>query len=256
VTARLGGRVAVVTGGAQGIGRAIVERFLEDGALVALVDVDRDAAAEAASALAAGDRLLTLICDVTSEREVTEAVQTTIDTFGGLDILVNNAGMNWYGDATTMTEDEWDRFFDLDLKASWLCAKHALPALERSGRGSIVNISSLHGLMTIKGFFPYAAAKSAILGLTRSLALEYGGSNVRANAVCPGYVRTRLVQEWLDRQDDPGVEARVIELQPLGRIGEPGEVASLVSFLASDESSYMTGAVISIDGGLGARFAT
>jgi NAD(P)-dependent dehydrogenase (short-subunit alcohol dehydrogenase family) len=110
--------------------------------------------------------------------------------------------------------------------------------------------------MTIKGFFPYAAAKSAVLGLTRSLALEYGGSNVRANAVCPGYVRTRLVQEWLDRQDDPGVEARVIELQPLGRIGEPSEVASLVSFLASDESSYMTGAVISIDGGLGARFAT
>ena len=253
---RLAGRVAFVTGGAQGIGRAIVERFLEEGALVALVDVDQVAAAETVAALGSTDRLVSLTCDVTSEREVQDAVATTIERFGGLDILINNAGINAYGEATTMTEGDWDRLFDVDLKASWLCAKHALPALEASGRGSIVNIASIHALMTTKGFFPYAAAKSAVLGLTRSLALDYGTSNVRANAVCPGYVRTRLVQEWLDLQDDPGVEARVIEQQPLGRIGEPAEVASLVAFLASDESSYMTGAVISIDGGLSARFAT
>ncbi len=221
-----------------------------------LVDIDQVAAAETVSALGSKDCLLSLGCDVTSEREVQDAVATTIERFGGLDILINNAGMNAYGDATTMTEGDWNRLFDVDLKASWLCAKHALPALGASGRGSIVNIASIHALMTIKGFFPYAAAKSAILGLTRSLALDYGTSNVRANAVCPGYVRTRLVQEWFDLQDDPGVEARVIEQQPLGRIGEPAEVASLVAFLASDESSYMTGAVISIDGGLSARFAT
>jgi NAD(P)-dependent dehydrogenase (short-subunit alcohol dehydrogenase family) len=253
---RLAGRVAFVTGGAQGIGRAIVERFLEEGALVALVDVDQVAAAETVVALGSTDRLVSLTCDVTSEHGVRDAVEATIERFGGLDILINNAGINAYGEATTMTEGEWDRLFDVDLKASWLCAKHALPALETSGRGSIVNIASIHALMTIKGFFPYAAAKSAVLGLTRSLALDYGTSNVRANAVCPGYVRTRLVQEWLDLQDDPGVEARVIAQQPLGRIGEPAEVASLVAFLASDESSYMTGAVISIDGGLSARFAT
>jgi NAD(P)-dependent dehydrogenase (short-subunit alcohol dehydrogenase family) len=253
---RLAGRVAFVTGGAQGIGRAIVERFLAEGAQVALVDIDQIAAAETIAALGPNDYLLSLMCDVTSEREVQDAVATTIERFGGLDILINNAGMNAYGDATTMTEGDWNRLFDVDLKASWLCAKHALPALAASGRGSIVNIASIHALMTIKGFFPYAAAKSAILGLTRSLALDYGTSNVRANAVCPGYVRTRLVQEWFDLQDDPGVEARVIEQQPLGRIGEPAEVASLVAFLASDESSYMTGAVISIDGGLSARFAT
>ncbi|MDX6400453.1 MAG: hypothetical protein QOF27_1059 [Gaiellaceae bacterium] len=253
---RLSGRIAFVTGGAQGIGRAIVEQFLGEGARVVLVDIDQVAAAETVSALGSKDCLLSLRCDVTSEREVQDAVATTIERFGGLDILINNAGMNAYGDATTMTEGDWNRLFDVDLKASWLCAKHALPALGASGRGSIVNIASIHALMTIKGFFPYAAAKSAILGLTRSLALDYGTSNVRANAVCPGYVRTRLVQEWFDLQDDPGVEARVIEQQPLGRIGEPAEVASLVAFLASDESSYMTGAVISIDGGLSARFAT
>jgi NAD(P)-dependent dehydrogenase (short-subunit alcohol dehydrogenase family) len=253
---RLAGRVAFVTGGGQGIGRAIVERFLEEGALVALADIDATAIAETLAAIGDNDRLISLPCDVSSEAAVREAVERTVEHFGGLDILVNNAGRNSYGDAKTMTEDEWDSLFDVDLKASWLCAKHALPALETSGRGSIVNVSSLHGLMTIKGFFPYAAAKSGLLGLTRSLALEYGASNVRVNAICPGYVRTRLVQEWLDLQDDPGVEQRVLELQPLGRIGEPGEIASLVAFLASDESSYITGAVISIDGGLGARFAT
>jgi NAD(P)-dependent dehydrogenase (short-subunit alcohol dehydrogenase family) len=253
---RLAGRVAFVTGGAQGIGRAIVERFLAEGALVALVDVDQVAAAETVVALGSTGRLVALTCDVTSEHGVRDAVEATIGQFGGLDILINNAGINSYGEATTMTEGEWDRLFDVDLKASWLCAKHTLPALETSGRGSIVNIASIHALMTTKGFFPYAAAKSAVLGLTRSLALDYGTSNVRANAVCPGYVRTRLMQDWLDLQDDPGVEARVIEQQPLGRIGEPAEVASLVAFLASDESSYITGAVISIDGGLSARFAT
>jgi NAD(P)-dependent dehydrogenase (short-subunit alcohol dehydrogenase family) len=253
---RLAGRVAFVTGGAQGIGRAIVERFLEQGALVALADVDATAAAETLAAIGDNDRLISLTCDVSSEPVVQEAVERTVEHFGGLDILVNNAGRNSYGDAKTMSEDDWDRLFDVDLKASWLCAKHALPALELSGRGSIVNVSSIHGLMTIKGFFPYAAAKSGLLGLTRSLALEYGASNVRANAICPGYVRTRLVQEWFDLQDDAGVEQRVLDLQPLGRIGEPAEVANLVAFLASDESSYITGAVISIDGGLGARFAT
>jgi NAD(P)-dependent dehydrogenase (short-subunit alcohol dehydrogenase family) len=253
---RLAGRVAFVTGGAQGIGRATVEQFLEEGALVALVDVDAAAAAETLAAIGANDRLISLTCDVSSEPAVKGAVERTVEHFGGLDILVNNAGRNSYGDAKTMTEDEWDGLFDIDLKASWLCAKHALPALELSGRGSIINVSSLHGLLTIKGFFPYAAAKSGLLGLTRSLALEYGASNVRANAICPGYVRTRLVQEWFDLQDDPGVERRVIDQQPLGRIGEPAEIARLIAFLASDESSYITGAAISIDGGLGARFAT
>jgi NAD(P)-dependent dehydrogenase (short-subunit alcohol dehydrogenase family) len=252
---RLDGRVAVVTGGAQGIGRAIVERFLEEGARVALLDVDRGTADATVAAIGAGDRLVSHACDVTSEAEVRVAVGATIERFGGLDILVNNAGMNRYGDPTTMTVDEWDRFFDLDLKAAWLCAKHALPALEASGHGSIVNISSIHGLMTIKGFFPYAAAKSGMLGLTRTLALEYGTRHVRVNSVCPGYVRTRLVQEWLDLQPD-GVEERVIEQQPVGRIGEPAEIALPVAFLASDESSYITGATISIDGGLSARFAT
>jgi NAD(P)-dependent dehydrogenase (short-subunit alcohol dehydrogenase family) len=252
----LAGRAAFVTGGAQGIGRAIVERLIAEGARVAFVDVDEAEAAHAVAGIGAGDRVLFVPCDVTSEAAVEAAISATLARFGSLDVLVNNAGVNSYGDATSMTEADWDRVFSVDLKAAWLCAKHALPALIASGHGAIVNISSIHATLTIPGMFPYGAAKAGLLGLTRSLALDYGPRNVRVNAVCPGYVRTRLVQEWLDMQDDPAIEQRIAELQPLGRIGEPAEVASLVAYLASDEASYLTGATFSIDGGMGARFAT
>jgi NAD(P)-dependent dehydrogenase (short-subunit alcohol dehydrogenase family) len=252
----LAGRAAFVTGGAQGIGRAIVERLLAEGARVAFVDIDEPEAARAVAEIGVGDRILFAPCDVRSEDEVEAAISATVARFGSLDVLVNNAGVNSYGDATSMTEADWDRVFSVDLKAAWLCAKHALPSLIASGHGAIVNISSIHATLTIPGMFPYGAAKAGLLGLTRSLALDYGPRNVRVNAVCPGYVRTRLVQEWLDLQDDPAIEERIVELQPLGRIGEPAEVASLVTYLASDEAGYLTGATFSIDGGMGARFAT
>jgi NAD(P)-dependent dehydrogenase (short-subunit alcohol dehydrogenase family) len=197
-----------------------------------------------------------LRCDVSAEHEVQTAIGDAVAHLGGLHVLVNNAGINSYDDATTMTEADWDRVFAVDLKAAWLCAKHALPALVGSGHGAIVNISSIHANLTIPGMFPYGAAKAGLLGLTRSLALDYGPRNVRVNAVCPGYVRTWLVEDWLELQDDPSIEGRIVDLQPLRRIGEPAEVASLVAYLASDEASYITGATLAIDGGLSARFAT
>jgi NAD(P)-dependent dehydrogenase (short-subunit alcohol dehydrogenase family) len=252
----LGDRAAFVTGGAQGIGRAIVERLLAEGARVAFVDVDEAAGARAVAEIGAGERLVFTSCDVQSEDEVKAAIAGAIARFDHLDVLVNNAGINSYGDATTMAEDDWDRVFAVDLKAAWLCTKHALPALISSGHGAIVNISSIHATLTIPGFFPYGAAKAGLLGLTRSLALDYGPRNVRVNAVSPGYIRTRLTQEWLDLQDDPSLEERVLALQPLGRIGDPADVASLVAYLASDEAGYISGATFAIDGGLGARFAT
>ena len=171
-------------------------------------------------------------------------------------MLVNNAGINSYVDATTMTEADWDRVFAVDLKAAWLCAKHALPALVASGHGAIVNISSIHANLTIPGMFPYGAAKAGLLGLSAEPRPRLRAENVRVNAVCPGYVRTWLVEDWLELQDDPSIEGRIVELQPLRRIGEPEEVASLVAYLASDEASYITGATLAIDGGLSARFAT
>jgi NAD(P)-dependent dehydrogenase (short-subunit alcohol dehydrogenase family) len=193
---------------------------------------------------------------VASERDVAELTDACVDRFGPPTILVNNAGVNANYDAVEMTEDEWDAFFAIDLKAAWLAAKHALPHMTRAGRGSIVNVSSLHGFATLDGFFPYAAAKSGLVGLTRSLALDYGPHGIRVNVVAPGFIRTRLVQESIDRADDPGrAERAMVAGVALGRIGDPEEIAHVVRFLASSEASYVTGASVLVDGGLTARRA-
>lgn len=254
---RLQDKVAVVTGGAQGIGQAIVEKFHSEGARVVFFDRDEAKGAATAASFSGEHSPRFMACDVTVEAEVEAATRATLGEYGQLDILVNNAGINAYFDAVTMTEAEWDHVFAVDLKGAWLCTKHALPALRRSGTGSIVNIASIHAFMTTYGMFPYAAAKAGVVGMTRSLALDCGADNIRVNAVCPGWTRTALVQEWLDRQPDPGVaEASVLAVHPLGRVGTPAEIANVVAFVASDEASFITGAALLIDGGLSARFAS
>lgn len=171
-------------------------------------------------------------------------------------MLVNNAGRNANFDAEAMTEADWDAFFAVDLKSAWLCAKHALPHLRAHGGGAIVNVSSIHAIATLDGFFPYAAAKSALTGLTRSLALDYGPHDVRVNCVCPGFTDTRLVRESMDRSDDPSAAERaMVAGVALGRIAAPAEIAATIAFLASDEASYVTGATLYVDGGLTARRA-
>jgi len=256
MTGRLAGKVAVVTGGAQGIGRAIVEKLAREGARVSFLD--RDEAAGAASARELGDLDVTFTrADITREAEVAAAMEEVGRGRGRLDVLVNNAGINAYFDASAMTEAEWDSVFAVDLKGAWLCCKHALAAMKRQGGGSIVNIASIHASLTMAGMFPYAAAKSGLVGLTRSLALDYAPANIRVNAVLPGWTRTRLVEEWFRRQPDPAeAERKVLAVHPLGRLATPMEVANLVAFVASDEASAVTGAALAVDGGLGARFAT
>jgi NAD(P)-dependent dehydrogenase (short-subunit alcohol dehydrogenase family) len=258
MSGRLAGKVAVVTGGAQGIGRAIVEKFAREGARVAFLDREEAAGAAAARELDGGGAAVAFLrADVTRELEVKAAVDEVVRREGRLDVLVNNAGVNAYADATEMTEAEWDGVFAVDLKGAWLCAKHALPAMKRAGSGSIVNIASIHANLTIAGMFPYAAAKSGLVGLTRSLALDHAPHNIRVNAVLPGWTRTRLIEEWFRKQPDPAeAERRVLAVHPLGRLSTPMEVANLVAFVASDEASAITGAALAVDGGLGARFAT
>jgi len=255
---RLDGKIALVTGGARGIGRAIVEKFLAEGAAVTFVDVDEVAGrATAAELAAAGTAAPFRRADIAAEADVRSAVDDVLARYGTIDVLVNNAGVNAYFDATDMTEAEWDRVFGVDLKGAWLCAKYALRPMKRAGRGSVVNIASIHATLTIAGMFPYAAAKAGIVGLTRSLALEYGPAGIRVNAVLPGYTRTRLVEEWFQRQPDPAeAERRVISLHPMGRIATPAEIANLVAFVASNEASAITGASIAADGGLGVMYAT
>jgi NAD(P)-dependent dehydrogenase (short-subunit alcohol dehydrogenase family) len=254
-TRSLDGRVAIVTGGSRGIGRAIVRLFVEHGASVAFCGRD-EAAGRAAEAELGGERAAFSRADVSSEADVTAFVASCAERFGPPTILVNNAGVNANFDATEMTEAEWDKFFGVDLKAAWLGAKHVLPHMRSTGGGSIVNVSSLHGFVTLEGFFPYAAAKSGLLGLTRSLALDYGPHGIRVNAVAPGFVRTRLVQESIDRAEDTAeAERRMVAGVALGRIGRPEEVAAAVRFLASDEAAYITGTSLLVDGGLTARRA-
>ena len=255
---RLQNKVAAVTGGAQGIGRAIVEKFHSEGARVALLDIDEVRGSAAATTLGESDPgVLFMRCDITREADVERAFAAMVEQFGGLDILVNNAGVNTYFDATTMTESEWESVFAVDLKGAWLCAKHAIPMMRLQGRGSIVNIASLHAFMTTYGMFPYAAAKSGLVGLTRSMALDFGPEQIRVNAICPGWTRTQLVDEWLQLQPEgAAAEQRVLDQHPLRRMATPAEIANFVSFVASDEASFITGAALVIDGGLSARFAS
>jgi NAD(P)-dependent dehydrogenase (short-subunit alcohol dehydrogenase family) len=255
---RLEDKVAIVTGGARGIGRAIVEKCALEGARVTFLDLDCEAAAGMVEELAArGLRPVFVDADVTVELHVANAVEQVLEREGRVDVLVNNAGVNAYNDAAAMTEPEWDKVFAVDLKGAWLCAKQVLPAMRRAGRGSIVNISSIHATLTIAGMFPYAAAKSALVGLTRSLALDEAPRGIRVNAVLPGWTRTRLVEEWFSLQPDPAAaEASVLRVHPLRRIATPMEVANLVAFVASDEASAITGASLAVDCGLGVQFAT
>lgn len=238
---KLAGKVAIVTGGSRGIGQAIVEKMTSEGARVVSFDINGPGTG----------------VDVTKESDVSAAVAGVIKEHGTVDILINNAGVNAYFDATTMTERQWDEVFAVDLKGAWLCAKHVLPAMKAARRGSIVNIASIHANLTIGGMFPYAAAKSGLVGLTRSLALDYAAMNIRVNAVCPGWTRTALVQEWFDLQPDPqSAEASILNVHPMKRIATPMEVANLVAFVASDEASAITGASLAVDCGLGIQFST
>jgi NAD(P)-dependent dehydrogenase (short-subunit alcohol dehydrogenase family) len=254
--ASLRDEVVIVTGGSRGIGRAAVAEFARRGARVTFCGRDETAGREAEEELGAEGAVTFVPADVAVEADVRELVARCVERFAPPTILVNNAGVNANFDAVEMTEDEWDRFFAIDLKAAWLAAKHVLPHMKRAGRGSIVNVSSLHGFVTLEGFFPYAAAKSGLVGLTRSLALDYGPYGIRVNCVAPGFVRTRLVQESIDRADDrAAAEAKMTAGVALGRIGEPEEIAGTIRFLASDEASYVSGATLLVDGGLTARRA-
>jgi NAD(P)-dependent dehydrogenase (short-subunit alcohol dehydrogenase family) len=239
----------VVTGGARGIGRAAAERFALEGASVTALDLDDHPPSD-------WNREIRLVaCDIRDEASVDRAFSDVLDRRPAIDVLVNNAGINAYFDATTMTLADWDAVMNVDLRGAWLCARACIPHMTTPG-GAIVNVASVHAMATFPGMFPYAAAKSGLLGLTRSLALDYGPAGLRVTAVCPGWVRTALVDEWLERQDDPaGALAAVEAVQPLRRISTPDEIAAGIAFLASAEASFVTGSALVIDGGLTARAA-
>jgi NAD(P)-dependent dehydrogenase (short-subunit alcohol dehydrogenase family) len=240
-------RVAIVTGAGQGIGRAIARRFAEEGAQVMVVDRDALTARRTAQELRSqGFAAQSCQADVTRPTEVRRMVARTLDTYGGVDILVNNAGVLRSTAVAAITPAEWDLVLDVNLKGTFLCAQAVFDSMVSRGAGRIVNMASMAGRATSTlGGAHYTAAKAGVLGLSRHLAREWASAGITVNAVCPGIVDTPMVHGAVDVERLEQVRGSI----PLGRLADPGEIASLVCFLASAEAAYITGASVDIHGG-------
>ena len=241
MTGLLAGRTAVVTGGAQGLGRAIAERFVAEGAQVVVGDVDLGAAEECAAALGSA---LAVRCDVTSEDDVAALVDAATTTYGGLDVMVNNAGVLRDATMRKLSLDDFRLVIDTHVQGTWLGTRAAAAVMREAGSGSIVNMSSISGKVGNVGQTNYSAAKAGIVGLTKAAAKEVAHLGVRVNAIQPGLIRTPMTEAM--REDI--WQQRLAEI-PMQRFGEPAEVAAVALFLASDLSSYMTGTVLEVTGG-------
>ena len=246
---RLDGKVALVTGGSGGIGSATLRRFVEEGASVVCTDIDDEAGEKLVAELAStGGAARYLHCDVTSLDEVKASVDGTVAEFGRIDVLFNNAATSTGGYIADLDPEGWDASLRVMLTAAMYGMKCAIPHMLEQGGGSIISTSSIYGQVSSPGNAPYATAKAGLINLTRSAALEYGRKGIRANAVCPGAVETPM----LDAVVGLGLKSReaISDMHALGRTIQPEEVANLVVFLASDESSAITGQAIVVDGGL------
>jgi 3-oxoacyl-[acyl-carrier protein] reductase len=239
-------RIAIVTGAARGLGLAIAERYLEQGARVVLADLDADEADAAATALA-DERAHGAACDVTDEDDVQRLFDGTVERYGRVDVLVNNAGITRDAAAHKMSLEQFRQVIDVHLQGTWLGTRAALTHMRgREGGGAIVNLSSLSGKIGNFGQTNYSAAKAGIVGLTKASAKEGARFGIRVNAIQPGLIRTAMT----DAMPQDVVAERIAGI-PLGRMGEPGEIADVALFLASDLSSYVTGAVVEVTGGRG-----
>ena len=249
---RLDGRVAVVTGGSRGFGRVMAEALASAGAEVVLSARDAEVAGKAAGEIkaATGKATLGVRADVTRQADVEEMVARTLDTFGRLDVLVNNAGINIRGPIEQLSEADWDLVVDTNLKGPWLCCRAAGEPMRRQKWGRVINVSSMLGEISLPGRSPYAASKGGLTLLTRTLALEWAKDGVNVNALCPGPFATEINTPLLN---DPAASAAMTAKIPLGRWGDPAEIGPVTVFLASEASSFMTGATLFIDGGYTAQ---
>lgn len=251
---KLQGKVAIVTGAGRGIGHAIARRFLTEGARVVIAELDDASAAAAELARETGGTCQFIHTDVGSEDDVQRLVKDTHARYGRIDVLVNNAGVEFAKPVTTTSEAEWDWLMRVNLKGVFLCSKSVIPVMKEAGAGVIVNIASELGLVGDRGVAAYCASKGGVVMLSKAMAIDHGPDGVRVNCLCPGPVTTVLLEELFAGSEDPDAMRRGFEDSTvLGRLGTPDEVAAAAVFLASDESSFMAGANLVLDGGWTAR---
>ena len=246
---RLQDKVALITGAGSGIGRATAERFAEEGAKVVAADLKAETAQATADAI--GGDAFGVGIDVTDRASIAAVIEETVGRFGGLDVLVCNAGVTIVGSVMDLSEEQWDKELDTNLKSVFLCAKEAWPHLEARGGGSILSTASMAGQWAIPADAAYCASKAGLIMLTKCMALDGAKANIRANCVCPGFTNTPMIDGYFNAQDDPEASRRfAIGLHPLGRMGEPVDHANAFVYLASDEASWVTGLELNVDGGI------
>ena len=246
-------KTAVITGGAKGIGAACSSTFHREGANIAILDTDE----KAGSALAAElkNNALVLPCNVSREQEVLAAMDEVVAAFGGIDFLVNNAGIQRYSTVTETTEEEWDLVMNANLKSAFLCARHAIPVMQQRGAGVVINVASVQAFISQQKVAPYVTSKTALLGLTRSIAVDYGPT-IRCLAVCPGTIDTPMLRDAIQLSPDPeAVFQECVDMHLVKRVGTPQEVAELILFLCGEHGRFFTGQAVRVDGGLGITIA-
>ena len=254
MTGRLDGKVALVTGGGSGIGKASALAFAREGARVVVADVDVDSGEATAREIeSTGCHAFFVRADVSKTADVETMINQTIDVYGQLDCAFNNAGIEGQVGVpiSDSSEDDWDQVVDTNLKGVWLCMKYELAQMEKQGHGAIVNTASVAGLVGGTFGAAYFASKHGVVGLTKAAAIECGSSGIRVNAVCPGVIRTEMAERLI--KDDQNVESAVTARHPIGRLGTPEEVAETVIWLSSDAASFVTGQALAVDGGFVAQ---
>jgi NAD(P)-dependent dehydrogenase (short-subunit alcohol dehydrogenase family) len=245
---RLTGKVAIITGGGSGIGKAIAMAFVREGARVVIAG--RDGKKLTAAAAEIGGDCLTVSADVSSASGVQKLASAALEKFKRINILVNNAAVLLPGTAESLTEEEFDQTLAINVRGLWLVSRAVLPHMRASGGGSIINIGSVLSLVGARNRVAYAASKGAVVAMTKAMALDHAGENIRVNCICPGIVETEMVAKF---STDENARRQRVALHPMGRFGQPDEIASAAVFLGSDESGWTTGSVLTIDGGYSAQ---